>query len=159
LPRSVTNGRSRDALRPNAFSERVAPPATLALADDAALARLVIAAAQRRSPLPASKLSESRGRGQCPCGLEWSPDAWYPYGTKHPSHCSMSQPQRRRFMSTHPTSLLFRRELHESADGFHRNGSRCIVCREMPDIYAVKLRNELRLRLDPQGGSTASSRA
>src|SRR6516162_8113287 len=35
----------------------------LALADDAALARLVIAAAQRRSPLPASKLSESRGRG------------------------------------------------------------------------------------------------
>src|SRR5262245_30808393 len=76
LPRSVTNGRSRDALRPNAFSGRVAPPATLALADDAALARLVIAAAQRRSPLPASKLSESRGR--CPCGLEWSPDAWYP---------------------------------------------------------------------------------
>ena len=35
----------------------------LALADDAALARLVIAAAQRRLPLPASKLSESRGRG------------------------------------------------------------------------------------------------
>jgi len=30
---------------------------------------------------------------------------------------------------------------------------------DLIDIHAIKLRNELRLRLDPQGGSTASSRA
>src|SRR5215831_10005585 len=129
----------------------------LALADDAALARLVIAAAQRRSPLPASKLSESRGRGHARAASNGLPT---PDILRSPSIAATApcpQPQRRRFMTTHSTSLLFRRELHESADGFHRNGSRCIVCREMPDIHAVKLRNELRLRLDPQGGSTASS--
>jgi hypothetical protein len=46
----------------------------LALADDAALARLVIAAAQRRARLPASKLSDHAVE-RMPRGLEWSPDA------------------------------------------------------------------------------------
>ena len=47
----------------------------LALADDAALARLVIAAArQGRARLPPRSFPIARSRA-CPCGLERSPDA------------------------------------------------------------------------------------
>jgi hypothetical protein len=54
--RSVDNrARSSSCLRP---PQHVRHRRMLAFADDAALARLVIAAAQRRSPLPASKLSD-----------------------------------------------------------------------------------------------------
>ena len=49
----------------------------LAFADDAALARLVIAAAQRRARLPPRSFPIARSRA-CPRGLEQSPDAWYP---------------------------------------------------------------------------------
>jgi hypothetical protein len=42
---------------------------------------------------------------------------------------------------------------HKPAIRFHRDCSPGIVCPRDADIHAVKLRNELRLRLDLQGGS------
>jgi len=57
-----------------AFPEQVSPPAMLALADDAALARLAIAATQRLARLPPRSFPIARPRA-CPCGLERSRNA------------------------------------------------------------------------------------
>jgi len=56
------------------FPEQVSPPAMLAFADDAALARLVMAAAQRRARLTPRSFPIARSEAR-PCGLERSPDA------------------------------------------------------------------------------------
>jgi hypothetical protein len=69
----------------------------LAFADDAALARLVIAAAQRRARLPSRRASRSRGRGHARAasnGLRTPDIVRAP--TKHRRHYSMPLPRRHR---------------------------------------------------------------
>ena len=69
----------------------------LALADDAALARLVIVAAQRRARLPfleSFPIARSR-HARAASNCLWTPDI-FGAPTKHRRHYSMPQPRRRR---------------------------------------------------------------
>jgi hypothetical protein len=90
----------------------------LAFADDAALARLVIAAGV--TPLHIYRLEafRSRGRGACPCGLERSPDAWYPADqVHHRRHYSMP-PLRRPRRGPKPDRRRALELLAGSGDGY-----------------------------------------
>jgi hypothetical protein len=69
----MTTARS-SCLRPPLVSPHVLHSRMLAFADDAALARLVIAAAQRRARLTPRSFPIARSEAR-PCGLERSPDA------------------------------------------------------------------------------------
>jgi hypothetical protein len=79
------------------FPEQVSPPAMLAFADDAALAPLVIAAAQRRARLPPRRAFRSRGRGHARAasnGLRTPDILGAP--TKYHRRYPMPQPRRRK---------------------------------------------------------------
>src|SRR5262249_2854842 len=77
----------------------------LAFADDAALARLVIAAAQRRARLPPRSFPIARSRA-CPRGLEQSPDAWYPADRGAGNACAFQKSQALRLLPLH--GIVFR---------------------------------------------------
>jgi hypothetical protein len=97
----------------------------LALADDAALARLVIAAIAipRRAHSRwlhdiASRIDPPRSRrAACPRGLERSPDAWYPADQVHHRRRSSMPPLRRRRHGPQPDRRRALELLAASRDG------------------------------------------